>query len=66
MPKLTTGDYEGANRALRQWLRRRKAQFEVPVLDEQGRVTGETYDTRLGRAGQPDPERFKAPKPEIR
>ncbi len=36
-------------------------QNELPVLDEQGRVTGETYDRRLGAPQQqPSPERFMA------
>jgi hypothetical protein len=60
MPKQVTANTEGSRKLIRKWLADQERRYMLPVLDEEGRATGETYDTRLERPDQPDPNRFRA------
>jgi len=55
-----SSDYEGAKELIAELLQQKAKQYAVPLLDEQGNLTGESYDIRLGVPGQnqPSPKRF--------
>ena len=55
----TQRDIEGARELIEQLLQEKARQFAVPLLDEAGNLTGESFDIRLGeREQQPQPKRL--------
>ncbi len=55
----TQRDIEGARELIEQLLQEKARQYAVPLLDDVGNVTGESYDIRLGqREQQPQPKRL--------
>ena len=62
MPVTTQpqSDYEGAKELIAELLQQKAKQYAVPLLDEAGNLTDESYDIRLGVPGQhqPSPKRF--------
>ena len=52
-------DIDGARELIEQLLQEKARQFAVPLLDESGNLTGESFDIRLGqREQQPQPKRL--------